>query len=188
LTENSRPPQGQGDASAPSAAPEDYFPDEIKEPTLPPENDPKAQADFFMEMLDTFAKANTAETKRIRQALIDAIDTYAADYDKVRAGEVLKATLAGIEIGMAEVLRRILARVRDRMREESKRLGVTTPDGDLARRGAEGFTLVVQAMNKLVQSEQLGDENMREQAHAILAQAQKKIESVVQSGESGSAA
>ena len=132
-------------------------------------------------MLDTFAKAGTAETKRIRQALIDAVEEYAQDGNKDRAGLILRAQLAGIELGMADVLRRILSRVRDRMLDESKRLGVTSPDGDLARRGAEGFTLVVQALNKMVQGARSGDEDLRNEARVILAQAQKKIEAVTRS-------
>lgn len=178
MTPKTRPQKGRG-APAASLPKAEEAPPEITEPVPPPDDDPKAQADFFITMLDAFAQANTVETKRIRQALIDAINAYSDDGNKVRAAVMLKQTLAGIELGMAEVLRRILARVRDRMLSESKRLGVTSPDGDLARRGAEGFTLVVHALTQMVQAARGGDDSLREQARATLALAQKKIENVI---------
>jgi hypothetical protein len=157
---------------------QDSFPDslpEITEPEPAPEDDPKAQADFFVQMLDSFAQAGTSETKRIRKALVDAIEEYSSAEDKVAAGETLKETLAGIEVGMAEVLRRVIGRVRDRMVQESRRLGVSSPEGDVARRGAEGFTLVVEALGKMVQSAREGDDQMRVEARAILARAQQQL-------------
>jgi hypothetical protein len=173
LTQKPRSPKGHPASRSHQDAPESI--PEIPEPTPPSDDDPKAQADFFLQMLDAFAKANTAETKRIRRALIDAIEAYSSSADKKLAGEILKATMAGIEVGMAEVLRRMLARVRDRMVEESRRLGVSSPEGDVARRGAVGFSLVVDALNLMVQSARQGDLQMRDEARARLAQAQKQL-------------
>lgn len=142
----------------------------------PTDSDPKVQAEYFLELMDAFGKLGTSEAKRIRQTLIDIINDYGDAEDKLAAGEQLKARFAGLELGIADLLKRHVAKMRDRAVDASRTLGVSSPMGQTARRGAEGLELVVQALDELVKSARTGDIVLREHAHATLDKARASFE------------
>ncbi len=145
---------------------------------VPQNADPKVQAQYFLELMDAFGKIGTPESKRIRQSLIDTIDAYGDAEDKVAAGEQLKARIGGMELAIADLLKRHVAKMRDRAVDASRTLGVSSPMGQTARRGAEGLGLVVQALDELVKGVRKGDAALREHARATLDQARASFDSL----------
>ena len=142
----------------------------------PPEGaDPKAQAEHFMAMLDAFAQQGTPEAKRIRGALIEAVSEYGANPDKAQAGAILKARLAGLEAGVCELLLRSTRKLRDRFVQEARKQGSSSKLGQTAHAAAEGFTVMVDGLEKLLQAAETGDVALRDAANEQLAAAQEKM-------------
>jgi len=143
---------------------------------VPTDSNPKVQAEYFLELMDAFGKIGTPEAKRVRQTLIDIIDDYGDAEDKEAAGEQLKARLAGLEIGVADLIKKHVAKMRERAVAASRQLGLSSPMGQTARRGADGLGLVVQALDELVKSAKKGDMELRKQAQATLAKARESFD------------
>ncbi|MBI5508350.1 MAG: hypothetical protein HY903_06325 [Deltaproteobacteria bacterium] len=141
-------------------------------------DDPKAQADYFMQMLDTFAQQGTPEAMRLRTGLIEAVEAFGKTEDKAKAAIELRARVAGLELGVAELLVRTTRKLRDRLVEESRKLGTSSKIGKSARQAAEGFTAMVAGLEKLAQAAEDDDPALRAEAHRILDDARSKMDAI----------
>jgi len=143
----------------------------------PPADDPKAQADFFLEMLDNFAQAGTPESKRLRIALIQAVSDYAeqAKENKDEAIQVLKAKVLGMEVACSELVLKSISKIRDRFRLEARKLGKKSKAGHVAHTVTEGLTLASQSMEKLLQAAEEGNHSLRGEAQALMERAREVL-------------
>ncbi len=170
------PPKQPRGKSLPRAAPAPEL------PAAPQSDDPQLNAQYFMDLLDGLAKQASPEATRIRRALVEAIEAFSAAEDKDTARLELKARLYGIEAGVAELVLRGVRKVREQVAATSRRLGTGTTLGKTARSAADGFALLVQALETMLKGAESGDDNLREQAHALLAQARGKLDALNASG------
>ncbi len=151
-------------------------PRDLKIADPPSSDDPKAQAEYFVDMLDAFAQQGTPEAKRIRQGLIKAIDDYGAAEDKEAAAELTRMRLLGLEAGVSELLLRSTRKMRDRLGTESRKLGTSSKIGKSVRAGADGLSLMVSALENMLAAAESGDQALRDQAHVQLAEARSMME------------
>jgi len=165
------PQRAQGNPVA-RAAP----PPELSAGDPPQDTDPKAQAEYFLKMLDAFAQQGTPEAKRIRSALIEAVSEYGAAADKEAAALILRARVAGLELGVTELLVRSTKKLRDRFTQESRKLGTGSKVGVTTRKAAEGFGLMVDGLEMLQRAAELSDPALRDRAHEVLARARVRME------------
>ncbi|MBI3180154.1 MAG: hypothetical protein HYZ27_10860, partial [Deltaproteobacteria bacterium] len=98
--------------------------------------------------------------------------------DKETARLELKARLYGIEAGVAELVLRGVRKVHEQVAQTSRRLGTGSKLGKSARSAADGFGLLVEALETMLKGAETGDDALREQAHALLAQARDKLDAL----------
>jgi hypothetical protein len=144
----------------------------------PTSDDPKAQAEYFMQMLDAFAQQGTPEAKRIRSALIEAVAEYGKAQNKAEAAIVLKAKVAGLEMGVTDLLVRATKKLRDRFVAESRKLGTSSKLGETTRTAADGFSMMVDGLEKLQKAAEGNDAALREEANKLIADARAKMEQI----------
>jgi hypothetical protein len=156
----------------------DERPVELGVGDAPTSDDPKAQADYFLQMLDAFAQQGTPEAKRIRSALIESVSEYGKARDKETAAVVLRAKVAGLEMGVTELLVRATRKLRDRFVAESRKLGTSSKLGETTRVAAEGFSSMVDGLEMLQKAAETNDAALREEALRLIADARAKMERI----------
>ena len=143
---------------------------------VPDTTDPKAHAEYFIEMLNALAQQGTPETKRIREALIDAIKIYEAEAEenKEAAGSLLRLRVMGMEFGLYELYGKSVRKIRDKFVQDARKMG-TSQAGILARSLAEGLTLSVDGIQKILDAIDRKDETLRDEGQALLQQSKEKL-------------
>jgi len=145
----------------------------------PPETtDPKAQVQYFMEMLDAFAQQGTPEATRIRTELITAVTEFEANPNKDEAMVLIRARTAGIELGLAELMLRSVRKMRDRLVQDSRKMGTGSKAGLNTRSAAEGFTQFAAGLEKLLAAAQTDDTKLRAAGHEEIAKARAALEAL----------
>ena len=149
-------------------------------PNLPSENDPTAQARYFLDMLDAFGQEGTPEANRIRHALIQAVDEYsqADDADKEAALVALKIRMLGIQAGAAEVLLRHCRRLHTFFSKQTRKIGTKSKEGKTIRSTAESINALCEALSSMIEALESGDEALQEKAQSSLEFAQSKMAEV----------
>jgi len=144
----------------------------------PPAEDPQSQAEYFMQLLDAFAEQGTAEAKRLRAALIEAVDEYSqkAKDGRDEAMRILQAKLLGMEAGLVELLLRSTRKMRDRFVLESRKLGQSSQMGKAIHAAAEGMGQITEALQKLLDAAGAGSDELRTEAYAMMQRARKTLE------------
>lgn len=145
-------------------------------PSPPESEDPRQLAEYFMDMLNALAGQASDEARRIRTALIDAVVAYRDNPDKAQARAMLSAHLAGLEAGVATLLVRNVRKMQQRFAQDLKRIGPGSPAGRALKTAADGFTTLGEALEKLGVAAERGDQALRAEAHALLAQAKSALE------------
>ncbi len=142
---------------------------------IPPREDPQAQAEFFMQLLDSLAQVGSPETNRIRAALIQVVTDYRGECDK--GGDVEKARehtarkLMELEAGMCHLLLHSTSKLRDRLVAESRRMGTATKVGKSARQVADGLCVLVDALSAMMEAAKEQDPVKRSSALELMEKA-----------------
>ena len=140
-----------------------------------PENDSKAQAEYFMQLIDNLAQAGDPESARIRSALIQVVADYGAarerGEDVAKLREATGQRVAALEGAVAEILLKSTRKLRDRVVMDSRRLGTSGKVGQSARTAAEGLELIVDALDKMLEASKAGDEAKKQEARGLLEKA-----------------
>jgi hypothetical protein len=160
------------------SAKRDQAPADLGMGSPPTSDDPKAQAEYFMQMLDAFAQQGTPDAKRIRSALIEAVTEFGEAEDKAEATVVLRARVAGLEMGVTDLLVRATKKLRDRFVMESRKLGTSSKLGETTRAAADGFSMMVDGLEKLRNAAETGDAALRDEANELIALARAKMEQI----------
>jgi hypothetical protein len=147
-----------------------------------PTDDPQAQAEYLLALLDRLAEQGDPRADNMRLALLLVIKQYLearlAGEDMQVAGRQAAAQLIELESTIADVLLGSLHKLRDKVTHESRRLGTGSKAGQQARHAAEGLDLMSQGLDLLIAASRDGDEAKRAQAHAILKKAQQTVEAI----------
>ena len=147
----------------------------------PSGDDPKAQAEYFMTFLDRLAQQGSTEAKRIRSALVQVVSDYANAADKALAKSELRARLAGLEVGVYELVLKNVRKIRDRYIHESRKLGGGASTAVYVRTAADGFTFMVDALDKLYIAARDGRQELRAESSRLLEKAKAALGSLPQS-------
>lgn len=149
-------------------------------PQAPAEDDPTAQARYFLDMLDTFGQQGTPEAHRVRHALIQAVDEYARaeDEEKEAAQVALKIRMLGIQAGAAELLLNHCRRLHIFFSKQTRKMGTKSQKGQTIRNTAESLNALCTALSSIIEALESGDESLQEQAQSNLQIAQSKMEEV----------
>lgn len=166
-------PHGAGGGHKPSPSPKPA--PAAKE--LPPleSDDPRTQAQYFMDLLAALGQQASPEAKRIRQVLIDAVTSYRDAADKVQARLELRDRLLGVEAGVAEVLLGTVRKLRDRLRSDMKRIGGSSTIGKSLQAASDGFHTLGEALETMLQAAEAQDEALRKKAYVLMETARTKL-------------
>ncbi|OGQ88647.1 MAG: hypothetical protein A2289_24470 [Deltaproteobacteria bacterium RIFOXYA12_FULL_58_15] len=146
---------------------------------LPPDsNDPRAMALHYLELIDALAQDGRQESKRLRDVLLLTVAEYNDNKDKETAGNILRARLAGIEEAMALLIIGTTTKLRDKLMQESRRLGTKSKISKAVREAAESFGTLCDGLQKLLDAIEAQDEPGRAQAQQLISQATHRMQSV----------
>ena len=145
-------------------------------PDTPAGKNPTARAEYFVQLLDSFAQQGTAEAKRIRSALIRWVLDYQQAEDKEAAKKLLVAQLEGIELGVTELLLNSVRKIYDRMTKQSRKMGTASPAAKKVRQATEGLGAVRDGLEGLLQAVRYRSEEMRDEALTLLEKGRDALE------------
>jgi hypothetical protein len=151
-------------------------PPELDVAPQPATEDPQAQAEWFISLLDAFAQHGSPEAVRLRRGLIETVNDYAAAEDKVAARVVAAARIAGLQAGVAEVVLRSTRKMRDRFVKESRRRGTSSKQGKSLRAAADGFSKMVEGLEMMAQAAEVGDEALSARGAELMEEARAAME------------
>jgi hypothetical protein len=142
----------------------------------PSGDDPRAQAEYFMDMLNALGAQATPEAKRLRVELIETIAAYRDDPDKEHARIELAAKMMGLESAVSTILQSNIDKVRQRLTKDLKKIGATSATGKAMKAAAKGFETMSKALGKLAIASRDNDQTARSEAQALLAKARTELE------------
>jgi hypothetical protein len=149
---------------------------DVELPPQPSTEDPHAQAEWFVSLLDAFAQHGSPEAAKLRRGLLDVVNEYDAADDKVAARAVAAGRIAGMQAGIAELVLRSARKMRDRFVKESRKRGTASRDGKSLRVAADGFTKMVEGLEMMAQAARAGDEALSARGEALMDEARAAME------------
>ncbi len=166
-----RAPRSGAAATAPVEEPKPY----------PADADPETQAKYFLQLLDTLAQTSDPTAADIRYNLVAMIAEYrdtkqAGDVEKARV--ILAARVAALEVALFETLLKYARKIRDRVIDQSRRLGTSSAKGKTLRHSAEVFAHLTDALQLQLEAVRSKDLDLREQARRELDKAKAAFEAL----------
>ena len=147
---------------------------------LPPPEDAEGRARYFLSLLQLLGQQGTPETLRVREALIEAIETFNTEResDPEGARKNLSQAMLGLEAGVTELLWRGTKKIRDRLMKNARKMGKKSPAGQAMMTAAKGMELVVGAMEMMTKALGSTDPEVRREANAMMNEARQVIDSL----------
>lgn len=141
------------------------------------EDSPAAQAEYFLDLMDTLKQHGTAESKRIRSALLEAISEYSAadSANKDDAKAQVKQRLESIQREAVALLIRSAQTIHKQVSKQSRSLGTKSPAAQTARALAEGMGMVVEALQTMEEAVELKNPELWAEAEGKMAAAKEKM-------------
>ncbi len=144
-----------------------------------PLQDPQAQAEYLLELLGRLAEVGDPRADNLRLSLLYVINGFLehrlAGGDKREAVVKAARQLGELEVSVADLLIGSIGKLRDKMSQESRKLGTGSKAGQQVRQAVESLGMMTQGLELLVAAGREGDPQKRDQAHAIMKKAQAAV-------------
>jgi len=172
-------PRSVAEARANSALPSSMPPREFGE--FPQEGPPDEKARYLFDLLNAYAQQGTPEGKRVRQALLDAIEQFNADCveNKDKAALELTAKLFGIEAGILELIIFSTQSMSKKIADQAHRLGPKTKAGYKARTASNALAQMAEAMTTMLRAKEEGKQELHAEASEKMKHAKKMVEAIM---------
>ena len=135
-------------------------------------------ARYFLSLLHSLSQDGSPESRRVRVALIEAVDEYAKAEDKEAARDGLRVRVAGVEAGLSTVLLQSTKKLRDTLAKQLPLLSGQPAIKAVVKETSDALNSVIRSLSLMLQAAERGDTELRARAHRSLDEAKAKLEAI----------
>lgn len=140
--------------------------------------DVRAQAEQFMQLLTDLRVEGTPEALQMRQQLVTLVTEFRDTPDREQAKAELVERLMTVEAGIVDMMAKPVRALRDRLHGEKKRIGRHSQAGKAVNTMYDALGTLLDALQQLRDASTERNHQLRDSAHALLAQAKAQLQSV----------
>ena len=131
------------------------------------------QAQYFLDLLHMLERQNSSESKRIRLALLEAVDDYGKTNEETpeKARGIVRERLGEIQGEALPMLIRSSKAIHKKVSQQSRKMGTKSTEAKTARGLADGMGHIVDALETMREAVQTKDAALQAEAETKMSTA-----------------